>query len=204
MSRSGRVASLLLVIGVVLTGSACRRNQQPAAAPPATATADTVAAADRARRDSLERVDAARRDSIARAEAAARAARDARLVEVRNTLTAAIYFDLDSDALTDAARASLDAKLPILTANPSLQIRIAGHADERGSDEYNLALGQRRAATTKRYLQQRGIAENRMEVVGFGEERPVCTERDETCWSRNRRAEFEITAGGDQLAAPAP
>jgi peptidoglycan-associated lipoprotein len=79
------------------------------------------------------------------------------------------------------------------------RIRIAGHTDSRGSDEYNLALGQRRAAAAKRYLTDRGIDGSRVEIVSFGEERGTCTEESDSCWSRNRRDEFEIT-GGDITA----
>jgi peptidoglycan-associated lipoprotein len=76
-----------------------------------------------------------------------------------------------------------------------VQIRIEGNADERGSDEYNLALAQRRSAAARRYLVARGIAEARIEVVSFGKERPVCQEHVETCWQQNRRDEFVITTG---------
>jgi peptidoglycan-associated lipoprotein len=138
-----------------------------------------------------ERAAAARRDSIARAEAA------------RNTLRDPIYFDYDKSDLRDDARMALDAKLPILRANPQVRIRIAGHTDERGSDEYNLALGQARAAAARRYLEARGIDGSRIDIVSFGEERPASAGGEETAWSRNRRDEFEIVAGADNLRAPA-
>ncbi len=119
-------------------------------------------------------------------------------------ITAPIYFDFDkSDIRTDAA-ATLDRKIPWLTANPGMRIRIEGNADERGSDEYNLALGQRRAAAAKRYLVERGIDTSRFDLVSYGEERPVCTEHDETCWQRNRRDDFVIvTIGSDTIVVPA-
>ena len=87
-------------------------------------------------------------------------------------------------------------------ANPALTIRIAGHTDSRGSGEYNLQLGQRRAAAARDYLTARGVAASRIELVSYGEERPVCQTMDEGCWSQNRRAEFEITAGGNPLRRP--
>ncbi len=119
-------------------------------------------------------------------------------------ITAPIYFDFDkSDIRTDAA-ATLDRKIPWLQANPGMRIRIEGNADERGSDEYNLALGQRRAAAAKRYLVERGIDEGRFDLVSYGEERPVCTEHDESCWQRNRRDDFVIvTIGSDNIVVPA-
>jgi peptidoglycan-associated lipoprotein len=88
-----------------------------------------------------------------------------------------------------------------MTGNPSVRIRIAGHTDERGSDEYNLALGQRRAAAAKRYLTERGVEGARIDVISYGEERPAVQGGDESAWQQNRRAEFEIVAGGASLSA---
>ena len=104
--------------------------------------------------------------------------------------------------LTETARATLDAKLPLLRANADVRIRIAGHTDERGSDAYNIALGQRRAAAAKRYLVDNGIAADRIDVVSFGEDRPAAMGSDETAWSQNRRDEFEIIVGGETLRLP--
>ena len=109
------------------------------------------------------------------------------------TLEATIYFDFDRSDLTAEARSALAAKLPVLLANPGSRLQIVGHADERGSDEYNLALGLERAAAAKRYLTQRGVAPDRISVVSMGEEQPVCGESTESCWWRNRRDEFVVT-----------
>jgi peptidoglycan-associated lipoprotein len=152
------------------------------------------AAAAEARRRAVQ-------DSIDRARAAEEAMRrDSEML--RSVVAMAINFDLDKSDLRDDARANLDSKIPILLANANVTIRVAGHADERGSSEYNLALGQRRAAAAKRYLVERGVAESRIETTSFGEERPLCTESNESCWSQNRRDEFEITAGGPMLVRP--
>jgi peptidoglycan-associated lipoprotein len=113
-------------------------------------------------------------------------------------ITAPIYFDFDKSTIRPDAAATLDRKVPFFQANPGLRVRIEGNADERGSDEYNLALGQRRAASAKRYLVERGIAADRFDLVSYGEERPVCTEHNEACWQQNRRDDFRIvTIGGD-------
>jgi peptidoglycan-associated lipoprotein len=113
-------------------------------------------------------------------------------------ITGPIYFDFDKSTIRPDAAATLDRKIPWLQANPGMRIRIEGNADERGSDEYNLALGQRRAASAKRYLVERGIAADRFDLVSYGEERPVCTEHNEACWQQNRRDDFRIvTIGGD-------
>ena len=179
--------------------AACRRRETAAVDLPT--PADTAGPA--VNEDSIR---AAEEEARRRAEEEARRRADedtrARMEEMRTTVAAPIYFEFDSDALTDASRATLDSKLAILNANQPIRIRISGHADERGSDEYNLALGQRRAAAAKRYLTQQGIAPDRIEVISYGEERPVAEGSDETAWSQNRRDEFEITAGGDQIALP--
>jgi peptidoglycan-associated lipoprotein len=123
------------------------------------------------------------RDSIARVENA------------RASLTMKVLFDFDRSNLRDDQRAILDAKIPILRANPNVRIRIEGNADERGSDEYNMALGMRRAQAAKQYLVDHGIDAGRIDISSNGEERPVCQEHDESCWSQNRRDEFVIVAG---------
>jgi peptidoglycan-associated lipoprotein len=136
---------------------------------------------------------AAIRDSLARAASAS----------ARSALTAPIFFGFDRSDLNDSARTTLDAKVPVLQANPNVRLRIAGNADPRGSDEYNLALGQRRANSARRYLVQRGVPVRRLETVSYGEERRNCTEESEDCYSQNRRNEFEIIAGDENLTVPA-
>ncbi len=103
-----------------------------------------------------------------------------------------IYFDLDDSTLGDDSRAALEAKAPIIIRHAGMRIRITGHADARGSDEYNLALGLRRAAEAKRYLAALGIDESRIEIVTMGEERPAVQGNTEEAYALNRRAEFEI------------
>ncbi|HYN82710.1 MAG TPA: peptidoglycan-associated lipoprotein Pal [Gemmatimonadaceae bacterium] len=118
-------------------------------------------------------------------------------------ITAPIYFDFDKSDIRPDAAATLDRKIPWLTANPGMRIRIEGNADERGSDEYNLALGQRRAASAKKYLVEHGVDAGRFDLVSYGEERPVCTEHNEECWQRNRRDDFVIvTIGSDAIVVP--
>jgi peptidoglycan-associated lipoprotein len=139
-------------------------------------------------------------DSVRRANEVASAA--AEQTNLRNAITAVIHFDFDKSDLRDDARATLDSKIPVLVANPDVSIRIAGHTDERGSTEYNIALGQRRAASAKRYLTERGVAAGRIETVSFGESRPVSDGHDEASWAQNRRDEFELTSGGGRLNRP--
>ena len=113
-----------------------------------------------------------------------------------------IHFDYDQDAIKPEDVPVLDSKAAILKANPAVRIRISGHADDRGSDEYNLVLGNKRALAAKRYLESKGVAGSRIEVTSFGEERPVDPAASEGAWAKNRRAEFEILAGGDRLVQP--
>ena len=128
-------------------------------------------------------------DSVAKARAA------------RAEFAYAVYFDFDKSALTDSAKKVLDRKIQIMNANPGVGIQIEGNTDERGSAEYNLALGQQRAASVKRYLTQHGIADSRITILSNGEEKPADQGHDETAWSHNRRAEFVITVGD---LAPTP
>lgn len=103
-----------------------------------------------------------------------------------------IYFDFDSYAIKPEFARVLDANARWLRANPDHLVLVAGHADERGTNEYNLALGERRAKSTMSYLESQGVAASRMTIISYGEERPVCTERAESCWSQNRRAQFAV------------
>ena len=106
-------------------------------------------------------------------------------------LTQKVYFDFDRDVLRDDARAMLDAKVPILVANPGVTVAITGHTDERGTAEYNLALGQRRAAQVKRYLTSKGIDDARLTTQSLGDSQPAVQGTDESAYQQNRRAEFQ-------------
>jgi peptidoglycan-associated lipoprotein len=105
-----------------------------------------------------------------------------------------IGFRFADASLTPDAKAALASKAAVLRATPGLRLRLEGHADERGSAEYNKALGMRRAATAKRYLVQRGIDPSRLYVMSYGKEKPLAREHTESAWSLNRRVEFSIMA----------
>ena len=106
-----------------------------------------------------------------------------------------VFFDTDSSALSAQARATLDKQAQWLTTYSQYsQFTIAGHADERGTREYNLALGARRAQTVRDYLISRGIAANRIRTISYGKERPVAVCDDISCWSQNRRAVTVLNA----------
>jgi len=108
----------------------------------------------------------------------------------RTGLTYVFYFDFDQSTLSEETRAQLDAQANALRRT-SAPVRLEGHADERGTREYNLALGERRANAIKEYLVLQGIDRARIEVVSYGEERPVSVGQDEDSWARNRRVELK-------------
>ena len=110
-----------------------------------------------------------------------------------------VFFDYDMSEIRDDAASALRAKVDILRASPQVQLRIEGHADERGSTEYNLALGNRRAVAVRDFLTGFGLSESRFSVVSFGEERPLQSGSDESAWSQNRRGQFVITAGANAI-----
>jgi peptidoglycan-associated lipoprotein len=105
-----------------------------------------------------------------------------------------VFFALDSSDLPDEARASLQKNSEYLKRWTSLKISVEGHCDERGTAEYNLALGERRAVAVRTYLTSLGVGADRMTVVSKGKEQPFCSERAEGCYSQNRRGHFLITA----------
>ncbi len=106
-----------------------------------------------------------------------------------------VYFDFDQATLTEEAKAILRQNAVWLKNNPEAKVQIEGHCDERGTDEYNLALGDRRAQVVKNYLVSLGIAPTRLATISYGEEYPVDPGHDETAWAKNRRAEFNILQG---------
>jgi peptidoglycan-associated lipoprotein len=99
-----------------------------------------------------------------------------------------VFFELDSYSLDGQSRATLDAQAAWLDRNQNVRVTIEGHADERGTREYNLALGDRRANAARDYLQSRGVASSRMQTISWGKERPANDGHDETAWAENRRA----------------
>jgi peptidoglycan-associated lipoprotein len=203
---------LVLLSGLAVAAvAACGGKKQAETAPTPVANADSAAqAAERARAEAAER---ARADSEARAkEEADRIARQRAADSlaglgkttdaVKTLLATMIHFDFDKANVRPGDAGVLDQKVGILQANPALRIRMAGHCDERGSDEYNLALGNRRAIAAKQYLVSHGIDAGRIETVSYGKERPLVPGHGEEAWAQNRRDEVEIVAGGDALKQP--
>ena len=185
------------VLAATLAVGACKGDPPPMPEPP-TADQDSL----QAYRDSVanaERMARAAAAAEAAAEAAAAAAERAAAAAARTTLMEQVLFDYDESAIRMDQQSLLRQKVAILRASPQVQIRIAGHADERGSTEYNLALGTSRAAAIRDYLTDSGLPASRFSIVSYGEERPSNRSSSEMAWSQNRRAEFEITAGSSAI-----
>jgi len=185
------------VFAATLLVGACGGDPPPPPPPPAQQDMDSlqryndsVAAAEAARRAEAERL---------AAERAAEAARQREIRAARATLEEMVFFDYDMSEIRNDAQTALRAKVDILRASPQVQIRIEGHADERGSTEYNMALGNRRAEAIRQFLSGFGLAENRFEIVSFGEGRPLQQGSTESAWARNRRGQFVITAGANAI-----
>ena len=128
----------------------------------------------------------------------AQAEREARLreqklrEEMQAFMSENIYFDFDRSELKPEAQANLKKKAEWLRKNPKFIVRIEGHCDERGTNEYNLALGERRANAAKKYLMELGVPDNRLRTISYGEERPADPGHDEEAWHKNRRDEFKL------------
>lgn len=202
-----RTTVLSLVILTCFAGvEGCRRRIEPAPTPAASPATDAGAAQRRA--DSLAAAAAQRRaDSVAAAQAAA--SRDAAAsrethAQLTAILSQRVYFDYDRDQLRDDARSTLDAKAAVLLANPEITVVVTGHTDERGTAEYNLALGQRRAAQVKRYLASKGVSEGRLTTQSLGDSQPAAQGSDEAAYQQNRRAEFDVRNVRGALMRPRP
>jgi peptidoglycan-associated lipoprotein len=119
-------------------------------------------------------------------EAAAREVQEAAIVSEK------VHFAFDSSALSDHARQLLNSMADYLQKNQDINITVEGHCDDRGSDAYNIALGERRAESVRDFLVNQGIETSRLKTVSYGKERPIATGENETAWAQNRRAQFVV------------
>ncbi len=184
-----------VMAGMLLLG-ACRNEPPPPPAP----TGPTEEELAQRRADSIARV-RAEEEARRRAEEEARAAEARRraVEAAQNTLRQTVYFDYDMSEIRPDAERVLQQKVAILRNSPQVRMQIEGHADERGSNEYNLALGNRRAQAVVDFFVNFGLDANRFSIISYGEERPAAMGHDEAAWSQNRRAEFNITAGMNDI-----
>jgi peptidoglycan-associated lipoprotein len=178
MTQTVRSAVLLVMVGMLV--GACSKKQppvQPEPQPPAVQQQPQPPAA----------TPTATRDDAAE--------REAEMRRVRAILEQIIYFDYDESSIRVDAQETLAAKVPYLRQNPGIRMRIEGHADERGSVEYNLALGMRRANAVRDYLLGFGLDASRFDIQSLGEDRPMANGSNEAAWAQNRRAEFRVSTG---------
>ena len=108
-----------------------------------------------------------------------------------------VHFAYDQYSVQDADKATLQKQATWLARYPQVRVSVEGHADERGTREYNLALGARRANAVKEYLVSLGVSTARVETISYGKERPICTESNESCWAQNRRGVTVVTSGAN-------
>ncbi len=188
-TTSMKLKSLICLCVLVLVGaSACRRNQPPVARPtppaPPPAASTTPPSPPEPMREPMPP------EPLPSDDVAARSLDDLN----RDSPLRPVFYDYDSSDVNDASRAILQANAAVLKKYPSWVVTIEGHCDERGTAEYNLALGERRAVSARQYLISLGIDGNRLRTVSYGSEFPFDPGHNETAWGRNRRAHFVITA----------
>jgi len=183
------VLSSLLVAAVVLSGCAKRPATTQAAAPAPTGSASTTAATPPAAPAPVQSdTPTAATTTPAPSSTARPAVQDfAAVPELVD-----VFFDFDKYDIRPGDAKTLDANANWLKSNSNHLVLIEGHCDERGTNEYNLALGERRAKSTMNYLVSQGVQANRITIISYGEERPQCTEHNEACWAKNRRAHFLV------------
>jgi len=183
------VLSALLVAVVVLSGCAKRPATTQAAAPAPTGSASTTAATPPAAPAPVQSdTPTAATTTPAPSSTARPAVQDfAAVPELVD-----VFFDFDKYDIRPGDAKTLDANANWLKSNSNHLVLIEGHCDERGTNEYNLALGERRAKSTMNYLVSQGVQANRITIISYGEERPQCTEHNEACWAKNRRAHFLV------------
>jgi peptidoglycan-associated lipoprotein len=171
----------------LLLASGCAKQPAPelAAAPPAEAVAAAPSAPVAAAPAAIREEPVSEAPAVVAAPVAVQKTTSQLISELTRVL-----FDYDQHLLTMQAQERLAANASILKANPNLKVRIEGHCDERGSDQYNIALGERRAQATKNYLETLGVPAGQMTTVSYGEEKPLDPGHTEEAWVQNRRAEF--------------
>jgi peptidoglycan-associated lipoprotein len=185
MTRFARSTGLIAVAAFVVLGAACSKKPaaqttpEPTPTPDVTSTPISVAAAPTPRPQPTP--------------AATPSVLTESLAKISGYLNPA-FFDLDRADIRPDAKDVLGANAEFLRKYPTIKVTVEGHCDERGTREYNMALGQRRASSAKEYLISLGIDASRLTIVSYGKERPFCTEHDETCWQKNRRAQFTVTS----------
>jgi len=188
LTRAAHVTVMsLLLVGLIISGCAKRPATTAATAAPAPRAATPAPTPS-----APAPAPAAPAPAPAAAAPAAPAPRPAPKEFVAVAALKEVFFDFDKYDIRAEDAKTLDANAAWLKTNADNLLLIEGHCDERGTNEYNLALGERRAKATMNYLVSQGIQANRITIISYGEERPICTEKTEACWAKNRRANFLV------------
>ncbi len=177
---------VLAALSALLLVSACAGNTEPAVTPPPQTTErapTTDVAPDTTPAGPLDMQEQAPSRSIQEMQAEAE----------RSGLLGDVFYDFNKYDLSSGARDRLQKNADYMQRNPALRFTVEGHCDERGTNEYNIALGQSRSTSALDYLVSLGVSASRFKTISYGEERPFCTESNEACWQKNRRARFVIS-----------
>ena len=188
VTRAGHATVMsLLLVGLIISGCAKQPATTAATAAPAPAPAPRAAAPGPA-----PTAAAPAESGTATTAAPASTARPSLKEFTAVAALKDVFFEFDKYDIRAEDAKTLDANATWLKANAENLVLIEGHCDERGTNEYNLALGERRAKAAMNYLVSQGVQANRITIISYGEERPLCNEKNESCWSKNRRAHFLV------------
>jgi len=186
------ISIILLIFGLI--GFGCS-SKKVALAPEAAGKQDSVSQAqpksDETKKAGEGSTKTEQKDALSKPEIESRELplRSKRMPEILTD----IYFEFDRYDIMEDAKPILKSVAGHLIKNAEYKILIEGHCDERGTNEYNLALGERRSQSVKKYILSLGVVSSRMEVISYGEEKPVCAEKTEDCWQKNRRVHFVVS-----------
>jgi peptidoglycan-associated lipoprotein len=193
--RKGVYGFLVVLCGGVLLLNGCAKEElvkkdEPIAPPPPAAAAQPPKKQEPIKAEVVQSQPI--KEAPATAQAQAQAARETVAAQAPERSLERIYFDFDSSTLSQAARDTLYANAEYLLKKYKGPVKLEGHCDERGSDEYNLALGEKRAKSAFNYLMTLGVPTERLSVISYGKEKPADPGHDEAAWAKNRRVEFVI------------
>ena len=178
-------AAVILTVLILFTGCHKKASIKPEVAPPPPVAQQPESAQQP---KVTEKITEKKAESVTSSDIAQASA----YAEGKEGMFADIMFEYDKYDVKESYKSELQAISQWMTKNGSAKLSIEGHCDERGTNEYNLALGDRRAKAVKDYLVSLGVMSSRIETISYGEEKPVCTEQSEECWAKNRRAHFVI------------
>lgn len=183
MTRSVGIWGLLVVATMLLPTVGCSKKSTPVVS----SAGPQIGASGPSAEEMRAREEEERRRRVAESQLAPRRSTMIPGMQLLDT----VYFEFDQATLTDLSKDTLVRNADWLRANPDVRVQVEGNADERGTPEYNLALGERRAESVKSYLTSLGIDSNRLVTISYGEERPVDSGQSEDAWAKNRRVDFK-------------